>query len=704
MKRHPSTFIRGLLSAIATVLLILAGTSPAAAQSSASGYSWSSDLLNFGSSDLSSGSSSSNGRNHPTPGGGTVPVDGLSGDPDAVTPLTPSEPLVPSIVPGPDTYVAPNHAVISSTATGTGSDVTLLNIAADQAPAIGGYFVVNLSQNVTTGVIGRVTDVSVADSGLLKVTSVPVPIMEAYDEFVINTEVDITDAIIVDSGTTGTDERGSGNGKLPLNVPGNAWECTGDPGFELGLTGGDISIVVHLEFDPKARYMKFYTVTRTNVGAEASFGAGVSCTVDNNWIPEAFIPVGGPLGVTVGPEATFSTSGRVRLEASFEELSRQGYEINGDRYRVIRTINNDEATVTAEGEVETKLGFQVRAGVGLEFGFIKAGIAMGIGPELVLSVRNFTIEVTSDDSIETKSCTVEVSARFKGSIIGRAEIRWITGWEVKHEVSLGERIHLLNICSDAETTTAPPTSPPHEPEPGDEPAEPGGQYTRPGELTGLTVDQHLKCSVQSPEDGRSVFYDGDACATNIRVDGVTYGWNYKGGTEPLTPVSGPTVHGSGTATDPMVIRTSVAAGDTGVVLDQEDFFIEGSGSYKTTIRVRNTGTTEHDVILYRVADCYLNRDDFGSAAADSTTAACVATDGRRITYTEITPGSSLYAGHYDTAWTLAGEGRELPNSAEQGSHFDNGMAIAWRVPLGVGRSADFASQFTLVEPARRDTV
>lgn len=193
-----------------------------------------------------------------------------------------------------------------------------------------------------------------------------------------------------------------------------------------------------------------------------------------------------------------------------------------------------------------------------------------------------------------------------------------------------------------------------------------------------------------------MYYGDDKCSTAVSVDGQTHGFTW-GSSPELTPVSQTSV-GSGANTDPRVITTMVAAGDTGVTLKQIDSFVEGSSEYLTAVTVQNTGTTSRQINLYRAADCYLNRNDFGVGRIHNQSVSCVSSNGRSITWTDLTGGATLQEANYGTIWSAIAAGLLFDGTVLDQNH-DNGAGLSWTTTLEPGQSITYRSRFQLVEPA-----
>ncbi|MCK7678571.1 hypothetical protein M0E84_11100 [Corynebacterium sp. CCM 9186] len=121
--------------------------------------------------------------------------------------------------------------------------------------------------------------------------------------------------------------------------------------------------------------------------------------------------------------------------------------------------------------------------------------------------------------------------------------------------------------------------------------------TTDGPLDALTVATDLRCDPRTA-DGTPLLSPGP-CTTSVTVEGTTYG---PAGDEPLQLLSRQ-IRGAGTITRPTVITTRLAAGTTGVYVDQVDTLVRGSAGWATTTAVRNHADTEQTISVSRALPC-----------------------------------------------------------------------------------------------------
>lgn len=232
-----------------------------------------------------------------------------------------------------------------------------------------------------------------------------------------------------------------------------------------------------------------------------------------------------------------------------------------------------------------------------------------------------------------------------------------------------------------------------------------------GPLTNIFIGNELNCQVQHTGDSGYEFYDSGstlgACGTLLAMDGTLYGPSELPSApvtvEPWTVVSQSAVAGSGSDTDPLRVVTIVAAGDTGLRLEETDSYVVGRESYRTDIRMVNQGGGERHGILYRAGDCYLQDADTGFGRLDGGAPACLVSQdqGSRLEqWLPLTPGSAAMEDDYGVVWTRLQNQQPLPGTCQCGSLEDNGAGLSWNVSIPAGGDATF-SHLTLFSPEGR---
>jgi len=668
-----AAFKASTVALTAALLVTTAGTPIAGGQNSGS---LESDSLNPGSG--GSGSLGSAGSS----GGGAD--DELVG-PDA----PPLQDIEHSIVPKDDTTIADPGTVVSVTGETGETQSTVITPDQDDQPAVGAPFVVDVAPGSPTGVIGRVTGITTLPSGLVQVETEPAGIEEVYDEFSINTTVNLEDAVSTDGGSEagpmGRMQSRSG-ASMPFRALPSFLDCeVGSPvNLDIGVTLADLSAQV--VFNPRDEYLKI--VMSYGHSAEFSINtvAGIKCEVDEDKMPEAFIPVAGPFGLETGPVLEIEMGGGASLSAKSSSSRSDGIEISRDRTRAINRADYAVNEISGDGSLDAKIFFGIKARLKADIKAVDLAAGVSVGPELSASVNS-------------RDC-FELSASLRVAATASASALWVFEWSTS--IVLG-RIGFLSLiveCGSTGTTTTRPTgTTTTTPTTTTSTPPPGFQD---GAITNLVVGAGLNCDVQSPTDGRSVYYGPGACATVAFVDGQSYGtavpasggFNYG-----WTPVAQSTT-GSATAADPLVIRTTVRAGDTGIELTQVDYFVDGNPGYQTDITVRNTSGVAKDVKIYRAADCYLSRSDYGTGSVYSRSVSCNDNSGRRIALTDLTGGALRQEASFDQIWNVARSGADYNDTSVSAEH-DNGMGINWNRSIPAGGSTILRSRFQLDEPVRQ---
>ena len=162
------------------------------------------------------------------------------------------------------------------------------------------------------------------------------------------------------------------------------------------------------------------------------------------------------------------------------------------------------------------------------------------------------------------------------------------------------------------------------------------------------------------------------------------------------------VTGSGSAGDPFRLVTIVEAGDRGMRIEQTDSYEVGEESYRTDVRISNTGASDERAILYRAGDCYLQDSDAGFGRVDDGAPACVIS---QDPMPESSSGSRSRPGA-DTsrvATRRLGAGRlgaSFPDQCLCDQAIDNGAGLSWEVVIPAGGSVE-VSHLTFFSPEGR---
>lgn len=607
-------------------------------------------------------------------------------DPDAA----PLRDVENKIVPKDNTVIADPGTVLSVTGEIGEDQATVITPDQNDMPQVGGYFVVDVGPGSPNGVVGRVTGVTTLPSGLVQVTTEPASIAEAYEEFSINTTVNLDDAVSTDGGTEAAPMGGmQARGGAGLTArPSLSWlECEGarPEAFDAGLNWEGVSAQV--VFNPRDQYFKVVVNHTLSADFTMAFGGSVKCKVPARRMPSAFIPVAGPFGLKASPTVDLAAAANATVSAETKARRWDGVEFADMRTRAINRAEPLVSEIRAEAGIDASLYVGIKAELAASIRAVEATAGISAGPEITASW-------------DAPDCA-ELSAALRVTGNVSASALWLFEWSRNVALFKVGFLSLVTECgttsttstststtSTSTTTPTTTTTPPH-----------GFQD---GAITNLQVGAGLNCDVQSPTDGRSVYYGPGACATIAYVDGQSYGTPVPASSsfnQPWTEVS-QAITGTATAADPLVIRTVVRAGDAGIELTQVDYFVDGDPGYQTDITVRNTSGVAKDVKIYRAADCYLSNNDYGTGSVYSRSVSCNDDSGRRIALTDLTGGAQRQEAWYSEIWDVASTGADYADTAQSDNH-DNGMGINWNKSLPAGSSAVLRSRFQLDEPIRQ---
>jgi uncharacterized repeat protein (TIGR01451 family) len=240
-----------------------------------------------------------------------------------------------------------------------------------------------------------------------------------------------------------------------------------------------------------------------------------------------------------------------------------------------------------------------------------------------------------------------------------------------------------------------------------------------GPLTNIQIGVDLSCQVAHSGDTDLEFYPPDVtpgdCGTIVSVNGSVYSPDFDnhdstaadsltGVSVPFTPVSQTAVTGTGTAGDPFQVITVADAGNSGLRITETDTYVVGSESYRTDVKVQNTGNTSVDAIIYRAGDCYLGGSDegYGLAAPATKTVACTVNadnspPARIEEWSPITPADHYLEANYDDVWAALATGNDLPDTCICATLDDNGAAVNWDRTIAAGGSVTL-SHLTTFSP------
>jgi uncharacterized repeat protein (TIGR01451 family) len=240
----------------------------------------------------------------------------------------------------------------------------------------------------------------------------------------------------------------------------------------------------------------------------------------------------------------------------------------------------------------------------------------------------------------------------------------------------------------------------------------GGEIDSAGPLSRIAISPQLNCDVSHTGDSSPEFFGGTACGTLLATGGTLYGpTDIPAGSSAsprtsFTAMSQSAVTGAGTASNPFKIVTVVDAGTTGLRLTQTDTYVVGQESYRTDVKLTNSGNAARSVIVYRAGDCFLANSDAGFGSLDLTTGAvaCVGVNsagtgpGSRIEqWFPLTSGSRAYEAGFSTVWSQIGQQLAFPNTCLCDQALDNGSGLSWSLSVAAGGSTT-VSHLTTFSP------
>ncbi len=223
-----------------------------------------------------------------------------------------------------------------------------------------------------------------------------------------------------------------------------------------------------------------------------------------------------------------------------------------------------------------------------------------------------------------------------------------------------------------------------------------------GPLTDIAIGDNLTCEVTA--GGNPQFYGGaigepGSCGWTLAVGGTLYGYSGGNGWASVSPA---TLTGAGTAQNPYVVTTTVAAMNgstpTGIQLTEVDTYVAGNETYRTDLTIQNATGSPISGTVYRVADCTLQGDDdsFGFQDPGSGTVACAqnannAPPGPVAAFVPITGGSRYSEGEYATVdYDQPATQVGYPNACDCTTNEDSGMGLSWDFALPDGQSTTFS--------------
>jgi hypothetical protein len=247
-------------------------------------------------------------------------------------------------------------------------------------------------------------------------------------------------------------------------------------------------------------------------------------------------------------------------------------------------------------------------------------------------------------------------------------------------------------------------------------ATPSADISSGGPLTHIWLGNDLSCQVQHVADGMNhEFYPvntvpGDA-GTFIATGGVLYAPDFfshdstaagfqLGDYTPFTPISPPSVSGSGVAVDAFTAVTTVGVGTTGLVIQQTDTYVMGREYYTTKIVISNNGADKAEGVLYRAFDAFLGGSDTGYGFTESfsnnrnavgcSNNANNSPPNKIVEFIPLTGDNNYLQNEWDVVWNAIGSQMPLAGTCACTDNLDNGAAISWNFSIPAGASATYS--------------
>ena len=488
--------------------------------------------------------------------------------PSPMTPETTTEAPEPEATPDEDVTPRPEATVISGpdivSVTGNRATGYRVELSGRQQLEVGDPVAVPVTPENPTGVVGRVTAVGENAAGTT-FTATAVSLAEVYSEFRISREIPVD---------------------LPVSLTPEAFTCDGGAG-EFVVEVPDLRATVTLRLDISRETTAVSTGLTGSLSLDAVTDSAVFCSVDPSALPRVTVPVEGPLTLAVGATVSTDSSGPAEMHLTAEEQQTLGAVIVGGRSEPVTTHTLTGASVSAgpadppgENGVTLSIGGDVAlsTGAGSEPGFTVVG--------------DTALSAFPSDRKQDRRC---IDVHRQQTLTATTPDRGLLPWTVTPLSERNDSLHAGGSCPGA-----PDGGQVQLPGGGDVPDSPVGDrevVTTDGPLDALTVATDLRCDPRTA-DGTPLLSPGP-CTTSVTVEGTTYG---PAGDESLQLLSRQ-IRGAGTITRPTVITTRLAAGTTGVYVDQVDTLVRGSAGWATTTAVRNYTDTEQSISVSRVIPC-----------------------------------------------------------------------------------------------------
>src|SRR3954451_24056020 len=229
-----------------------------------------------------------------------------------------------------------------------------------------------------------------------------------------------------------------------------------------------------------------------------------------------------------------------------------------------------------------------------------------------------------------------------------------------------------------------------------------------GPLTQVAIGNDLSCQVQHTGDTAFELFPSSTtpgdCGTFLATGGALYTPDFSnhgggatatsslGARTPYSAVSQTPVSGSGSGSSPFRVTTIVNVASTGLQITEIDSYVAGQESYRTDVRVKNTGGGTQSVVLYRAGDCYLQNTDSGFGFFDAATKSvgCSANannqpPGRIEEWVPISGGNNFTQDTFSAVWgKIAAHTPFTDDCVHCNDQVDNGAGISWAFDVAAG--------------------
>ncbi|MBK8048131.1 MAG: hypothetical protein IPK16_13995 [Anaerolineales bacterium] len=225
--------------------------------------------------------------------------------------------------------------------------------------------------------------------------------------------------------------------------------------------------------------------------------------------------------------------------------------------------------------------------------------------------------------------------------------------------------------------------------------------------SGFTFYVYSDTKLELYYDGGAQFFEGRASGLLLWIDDEVYGpGNIPAGIEhmPYTPL-GQTITGDGSFSNPWVVTTTVAAGNTGVKLQTILRYQNGNRIIQLQTTVLNETSTPRNVTLFHAGDIYLqigtNLPDYGYGtyrAVNNAVGATTSSGDFAFLFEPVNPAPTSYQeGNFAELWKAIGGTKPGPgfNRTFRTGYHDAGAGLQWSLWLTANNSRTVAHQLRL---------